>query len=337
MLAALKLVAAGMVVLVHLVKDASGLYSSDVDDIVSTLNKNRHLKQPQSLLPHFVNPFLPVLLCDWHYGGVPDTFGGDSTWSSLVTNPLNTSNIRNVHPCDSICVDVTAFESFVSEILPLLEVKFLLFTHRWCLPPLSKSTLTDAVRAHRNVAHWFAQNPLYVENERYSAFPYGIEPAMLETFGEAFLAFHQGGKQKLQTLEQLHLSASHPSRHRLIARSEAASKHARLKGRAFYEKIANTRFLISPHGDRPDCYRHWEAIGLGAIPVANINSSLYGPLFGNDMIYMDEADQMLQLLDNPGQLQSRYIEPRSQRVLTAFWNRKVIAKKRQCLESFGVP
>ena len=32
----------------------------------------------------------------------------------------------------------------------------------------------------------------------------------------------------------------------------------------FYEKVAVSRFLISPHGDRPDCYRHWEAIGLAA-------------------------------------------------------------------------
>ena len=55
------------------------------------------------------------------------------------------------------------------------------------------------------------------------------------------------------------------------------------------------------------------------------------------MVYVDDADQMLGLLDNPGQLQSRYMEPRSERVVAAFWNRKVFAKKRQCLESFGVP
>jgi len=336
MLAFLESIAAGLLVLVQFIVVTSDAYSLDVDEAVSMLSRNRHLRERQNLLLHFVNPFLPMLLCDWHYGGEPDTFGGDGTWSTLVTRPLNTSNVGDVQPCESVCVDVTAFESFVSTVLPLLAVKVLLFTHRWCLPALHKSQLTDAVRHQPNVAHWFAQNPLYTEDERYSAFPYGIEPKMLESFGDAFLAYHQSDKPKLQTLEQLHLSASHRSRHRLIARSEVAGKHARSQGVAFYEKIANAQFLISPHGDRPDCYRHWEAIGLGAIPVANINSLLCGPLFGNDMIYVDdEADQMLELLDNPGQLHGRYHAPRSQRVLATFWSRKVVDQQRRCQESLS--
>ena len=338
MLAIPKTGVAGLLALALFVSNASGLYSPDVDDALSMLNRLRHLKDPlPSLLPHIVNPFLPVLLCDWHYSGEPDTFGGDGTWSTIETRPLNASNAREVQACESVCVDVTAFESFVSAVLPALEAKVLLFTHRWCLPALHKSGLTDAVRSHPSVAHWFAQNPLYTEDDRYSAFPYGIEPRMLEVFSQAFLAFHQqGGTPKHQILEQLHLSASHPSRHRLIARSEAARKHARLHGRAFYDKIAGAQFLISPHGDRPDCYRHWEAIGLGTIPVANINASLHGPLFGNDMVYVDSDHQILELLDDTSRLRGRYKAPDSQRVLAAFWSRRVVAQRRRCRESDGV-
>jgi len=335
MLSFLDIGAAGLLALVISVVDARGLYSPDVDEAVSMLNRNRHLKEPQSLLSHFVNPLLPMLICDWHYGGEPDTDGENNFSGSIVTRPLNTSNVRNVQPCESMCVDVTAFESFVSTVLPLLEVKVLLFTHRWTLPALIKSSLTDAVRVHHHVAHWFAQNPLYTEDERYSAFPYGIKPSALQSFGEAFLTYHQGNKPKLQTLEHLHISATHPSRHRIIARSEDASKHAWLQGPAFYKSIANTQFLISPRGDRPDCYRHWEAIGLGAIPVANINSSLYGPLFGNDMLYVDEADQMLELLDNPRKLADRYQAPLSHRVLTTFWSKKVVGEQRRCRDSLS--
>lgn len=348
MLSFLDIVAAGLLALVISAVDAHGLYSPDVDEAVSMLNRNRHLKEPQSLLSHFVNPLLPMLICDWHYGAdITDTDGVNGAWppnprclnttcsGSIVTRPLNTSNVRNVQPCESVCVDHTAFESFVSTVLPLLEVKVLLFTYRWNLPALIKSSLTDAVRTHHHVAHWFAQNPLYTEDERYSAFPYGISPSMLRSFGEAFLTYHQGNKPKLQTLEHLHISATHPSRHRLIARSEAASKHAPLQGPAFYKSIANTQFLISPRGDRPECYRHWEAIGLGAIPVANINSSLYGPLFGNDMMYVDDADQLLELLDNPRKLAGRYQAPRSHRVLTTFWSKKVAGEQRHCRDSLS--
>jgi hypothetical protein len=43
----------------------------------------------------------------------------------------------------------------------------------------------------------------------------------------------------------------------------------------YYEEISNYKYVISPHGDRPDCYRHWESIGLGAVPIANINASIF--------------------------------------------------------------
>jgi len=335
MLAFRKAIAAALLVLAQFSSYVWGLYSPDVDEAVTMSNRIRHLKEPQSLLLHFVNPFLPTLLCDWHHGGKPDTCEQDSTQSKIVTQPLNTSNVGDVRPCDSVCVDVTAFESFVSTVLPFLEVKVLLLTHRMCLPSLHKSILTDAVRTHRNVAHWFSQNPLYTEDESYSAFPYGIHPKMLESFGDAFLAYHQGDKHKLNTVEQLPLSPTHRSRHKLIARSQAANNSALLQGHDFYKKIVNAQFLISPHGDRPDCYRHWEAIGLGAIPIANIDCSLFGPLFGNDMIYVDEADQMLELLDNPGQLHGRYTAPTSQRVLATFWSRKVVDQRRRCRESLN--
>jgi hypothetical protein len=45
----------------------------------------------------------------------------------------------------------------------------------------------------------------------------------------------------------------------------------------YYAELAKYKYVISPHGDRPDCYRHWEAIGLGVIPIANINVSLFNP------------------------------------------------------------
>ena len=101
MLTFLGIVAAGLLALVASAADASGLYSPDVDEAVSMLNRNRHLKESQSLLPHFVNPFLPMLICDWHYGGEPDNDGVDGTWSSsIVTRPLNASNVHNVQPCE---------------------------------------------------------------------------------------------------------------------------------------------------------------------------------------------------------------------------------------------
>ena len=43
-------------------------------------------------------------------------------------------------------------------------------------------------------------------------------------------------------------------------------------------------YTISTSGDRDDCYRHYECIGLNSIPISNIN---YKEIFGNNMIYSD--------------------------------------------------
>ena len=50
------------------------------------------------------------------------------------------------------------------------------------------------------------------------------------------------------------------------------------------ETLQKAEFVISTIGDRDDCYRHYEAIGLGAIPISNINSH-YKAIFGNNMHY----------------------------------------------------
>lgn len=324
------------ITMIALVRSSNALYSRDLDDVLQMLKQRQRLTEPQSMLPFIVNPFSPVLLCDWHYNnGNPDNCGGDTVLNEIVTYPLNISNAGKVKACESICVDATAFDSFATEVLPLISAKILLFTHRWCLPQVHKSHLTDLVRSHPSVSHWFAQNPVYVEDGKYSAFPYGIETGKLRAFGDAFLAYHQGSKPKNTTIELLHVSSTHPSRQKLITK-RAETGGGIFQVQEFYGKVATTRFLISPHGDRPDCYRHWEAIGLGAIPVSNIDPLLYGPLFGNDMMYVGEPDKIIELLDDPSKLDSRYHAPRSQRVLTRYWTKKVDEEQRQCIQGLNI-
>ena len=52
----------------------------------------------------------------------------------------------------------------------------------------------------------------------------------------------------------------------------------------FYSLLTSFKFTISTSGDRDDCYRHYECIGLNSIPISNIN---YREIFGNNMIYYD--------------------------------------------------
>lgn len=55
----------------------------------------------------------------------------------------------------------------------------------------------------------------------------------------------------------------------------------------FYRRIAASRYVLSPDGLRPECHRHYEALGLGAIPVTQLPYSgywhlQYGPVIFNN-------------------------------------------------------
>jgi hypothetical protein len=39
--------------------------------------------------------------------------------------------------------------------------------------------------------------------------------------------------------------------------------------------MSEHEYVLSPRGVKPDCYRNWEAIGLGVVPVTNNNKTLH--------------------------------------------------------------
>lgn len=306
----------------------------DLGDLLAQLEQRERLVPPGSLMPIVINPYSPYYLCNHHFGGEDDAFADDHPRSKIVIHALNASTAASVKACDIICVDALAFDAFAANILPLITANFILFTHRWCLPQLHRSEVTDAVRAHKHVHHWFAQNPVYASDERYSAFPYGIHHGILERFATAFVLHHRRTVPlpKNHTIEHLHLSASHPSREKLIARHAqgGGGRSEPMQSPEYYAKIELTKFMISPRGDRPDTYRHWESIAFGALPIANIDPMLYRPLYGDDMIYVNDTETLLDYLDRPELLQGLYHPPQSHRVSSLYWARKVEQVEASC-------
>jgi hypothetical protein len=94
----------------------------------------------------------------------------------------------------------------------------------------------------------------------------------------------------------------------------------------YYDLIAASKYVVSPAGDRPDTYRHYECIGLGSIPIANINETLYS-FFGKNMMFMSESD-ILQSVISPsvGMLNSKVYVDRSF-VLSDTWVSRVMMVK----------
>jgi len=53
----------------------------------------------------------------------------------------------------------------------------------------------------------------------------------------------------------------------------------------YYNQIAKSKFILSPNGDRPECYRHYEAIGLGTIPITELDPHHYRHLRDAPVVY----------------------------------------------------
>ena len=49
----------------------------------------------------------------------------------------------------------------------------------------------------------------------------------------------------------------------------------------YFAGLHNTSYVLSPDGDRPECHRHYEAIGMGTMPITCLDPYLHRRLLGN--------------------------------------------------------
>lgn len=49
----------------------------------------------------------------------------------------------------------------------------------------------------------------------------------------------------------------------------------------YLRNVAKSKFILSPNGMKPECYRHYEAIGLETIPITELNEKYSYHLYGS--------------------------------------------------------
>jgi hypothetical protein len=100
----------------------------------------------------------------------------------------------------------------------------------------------------------------------------------------------------------------------------------------FYKKMGEAEFLLSPIGDRDDCYRHYECIGLGTIPISNIGET-YKPIFNENMYYCD-IDKMVTILDT-GVIDCSYSMPNRDLICYDYHRDMVFNRITELRNNFG--
>jgi hypothetical protein len=189
---------------------------------------------------------------------------------------------------ESIYIHSTALEQFANEILPHINVGFILYSGD------SDRTIPDdclsvcsTILINPHLLRWYAQNCTKTDNPKLIQLPIGLD---LHTLAKGN---HSWGPQqtKQQQVDQLIKLRSQTTEkknkcyanfHFLMwtryaqDRRDAIAKVSREL--VFYEphKVSRTiswnnmiqyKYVISPHGNGLDCHRTWEAIILGCIPI----------------------------------------------------------------------
>ena len=260
--------------------------------LIKDLHENNTIDKYLSTI---INPFSLYYLCDHYYGNEIETY---NIPIHMNKNNLKRNNdLSKIKEGDIIHCEVNFFEEFCTKLLDKIEKKFILTTGQWQLPQVHKSELTEKILKHNNVLLWVSQNPIYDNSDKYMAFPYGIAHYNIPQYVDVL---RNNACSKSKELIYLPITNNtNPSRSKLPVLSQ-------LSPTEYYKQLMTGKFIISPIGDRDDCYRHYEAIGLGTIPISNVNE-FYKNIFLNNMIYTN-IDEIVNML-NKGSLNCIYKEP----------------------------
>lgn len=78
------------------------------------------------------------------------------------------------------------------------------------------------------------------------------------------------------------------------ARKGIPKQYDRLPEQEYWSRIHKSHYILSPDGDRPECHRHYEAIGLGCMPITSLDSHLHRHLKGN-VVYAEHHWNLTEL------------------------------------------
>ena len=267
-----------------------------------------------NILRNIINPFSPYFLCNH--------FIGNEIHEYNVNIPddkhdiLKTNNLSLINNNDIIQVQFGFFDFFINNILPKLGNKrIILITSQWHVSNFIQNKITDDLLDNPSIILWISQNPIYLNKEKYIPFPYGIAHYNLRHYIKVLFDLNDN---IVKTDNIKHLGCNkyaHECRSILPNMWFTDTP-------IFYENIAKTKYVLSPIGDRDDCYRHYECIGLGAIPISNINEN-HKPIFENNMYYCS-MDEMIEILNN-NEIDHDYFIPNKN--LISFEYNSILIKK----------
>jgi len=265
------------------------------DKMVNNLNNNNNTDNLDFLLNNLITPLSLYFISDHFIGNELERFNIKVKPNS--NNLIENNNIKDLKDMQILFVQNDFFDIFIKNILPNIKCKFILITGQWHLPALNINTTTTTLLNDNRIYRWFSQNPRF-KHPKYFPLPYGLNYGYVSSDPD----IKRYAKELLRTCSKEKNIINLGMNHNTNPCRKFFPKGQRLNNNIFYEEIHKSKFILSPIGDRDDCYRHWEAIGLGTIPISNVGD-LYKDIFLDNMIYEKDIKNMIKIFEEQQQLE----------------------------------
>jgi len=250
---------------------------------------------------------------------------------------LTNSTIFHLQSNDTMYVTFSQVPDFVRETLPLIppskELVLLLGEREYVAPPPEECW--TALLEHSSILKIFCQNlPHYgsrkqVYHPKLTSFPYGIKQRVRDTEGPTNgNAYQQVFMESLQTPGERSdaIFVGYITKtSNLNDRSGVPTSDEYLPPLQFYQTISRHRYMFSPNGDRPECYRHYEALGLGTRPITQLSRSslLFSHFEGTGLLFKEDTHNawidVNGLQDELKELRTSFPDVNQNAVLEEYW------------------
>ena len=228
------------------------------------IDANRFFKILKEYGPNvIVNPIFWYDWVDWHLVSA-DGYSDAKQYKIDSKRALN--NLMQLRRGDIVYVETVMLDSFC-KIADNLKTKIILVTGRRHLPTVKAGICANSILENQWIVHWFTQNPLPISNPKYHAIPYGVRRGHVSALHAELLL---GDLPRTEEVMHRGLANTHKSRVPLIQHMDPKASLTK-----FYHEMHTSIAVISPHGDRWDCYRHAEAILLGCHPLGTMLNPMY--------------------------------------------------------------
>lgn len=292
---------------------------------------NYIINQDITPIYHIINPAIPYILCD-HFLSKELDVNYDKglhiiNFMSNANDLLQNKNYEDIKNLDIITIHMPCIEFFCKFIFPIIVKKNIriiiitasyeiydvdLYKYKWLL-------------THPCILLWISHDPIFSGHPKFMLLPFGLNQLYVHKYIDYVKLLHNNEAAPIKNTLVVnqystvhnHLPINHIRRKYPIFGEKSGR---RLPYNEYLEKIATAKFMISTSGDRPDCFRHYECIGLDTLPISDITPN-YIEIFGSDMIF--SKPQSMKIIVKTNNININYHIPNKDILTVAYWIYKI--------------